>query len=173
MDGRYPCARRKQPGTSVRMAAIVISEARSEDQRARAFAIRREVFVVEQGISEALEFDGLDATACHLLAYRHGEPVGSLRLRFMEDGRVAKIERVAVRAAARRHKVGQALLQAALALARAAGASEARLHAQCTVQGFYARLGFAACGPMFVEDGILHVAMRVTLTEARAQMQGR
>jgi predicted GNAT family N-acyltransferase len=154
------------------MAAIVISEARSDDERAQAFAIRREVFVAEQGISEALEFDGLDAEARHLLAQRHGEPVGSLRLRFVEEGRVAKIERVAVRAAARRDKIGHALLQAALALARAAGAAEARLHAQCTVQGFYARLGFAACGPSFIEDGILHVAMRRALPEPWASQSG-
>ena len=154
------------------MAAIVISEARSDDERAQAFAIRREVFVAEQGISEALEFDGLDAEARHLLAQRHGEPVGSLRLRFVEEGRVAKIERVAVRAAARRDKIGHALLQAAIALARTAGAREARLHAQCTVQGFYARLGFAACGPSFIEDGILHVAMRRALPEPWASQSG-
>ena len=146
---------------------IVVREARSEAERAEAFAIRREVFVVEQGISEALEFDGRDAAACHLLARRDGRPVGSLRLRFLESGDVAKIERIAVRAAARGHKVGQALLQAALARARAAGAAEARLHAQCTVQAFYQRQGFAACGPSFVEDGILHVAMRLALTAER------
>jgi len=141
---------------------IVVREARSEAERAAAFAVRREVFVVEQGISAALEFDGRDAAACHLLARRDGLPVGSLRLRFLE-GDVAKIERIAVRAAARGHKVGQALLQAALARARAAGAAEARLHAQCTVQAFYRRQGFAAYGPSFVEDGILHVAMRLDL----------
>jgi len=147
------------------ISGTTVREARSADERAQAFAIRREVFVAEQGISEALEFDGLDACARHLLARRDGQPVGSLRLRFLEEGRVAKIERVAVRAAARRHKVGHALLQAALALARDAGANEARLHAQCTAQGFYARLGFAAGGPIFMEDGIPHVAMRRALPE--------
>ena len=145
------------------MAAILVREVRSDEQRAAAFAIRREVFVVEQGISAALEFDGRDGAARHLLARRAGQPVGSLRLRFLEQGRVAKIERVAVRAAARRHRVGQALLEAALALAGAAGAAEARLHAQCEVQGFYTKLGFAACGPTFLEDGILHVTMRRAL----------
>jgi predicted GNAT family N-acyltransferase len=149
----------------IAMRGIIVSEARSAEQRAEAFAIRREVFVVEQRISESLEFDGRDAEARHLLARRGGQPVGSLRLRFLEHGRVAKIERVAVRAAARRHKVGHALLDAALALARSAGAGEARLHAQCTVEAFYRQRGFAACGPTFIEDGILHVAMRLDLTE--------
>jgi predicted GNAT family N-acyltransferase len=152
------------------MVQTVISEAGCEAERALAFAIRREVFVVEQGISEALEFDGRDGAARHLLARRGGEPVGSLRLRLLEHGRVAKIERVAVRAAARRHGVGHALLEAALALARAAGAREARLHAQCTAQRFYGALGFVAEGPTFIEDGIAHVAMRLDLAgEERAR----
>ena len=152
------------------MVQTVISEARSAADRALAFAIRREVFVVEQRISAALEFDGRDGAARHLLARQGGAPVGSLRLRLLEHGRVAKIERVAVRAAARRHGVGQALLEAALALACAAGAKEARLHAQCTVQGFYGALGFVAEGPTFIEDGIAHVAMRLDLAgEERAR----
>lgn len=146
------------------MLQAVVSEARSDEERAAAFAIRREVFVVEQAISEALEFDGQDGGARHLLARHAGRPVGSLRLRLLERGRIAKIERVAVRAAARRHTVGQALLEAALALARTAGAQGAIVHAQCTVQGFYERQGFTAYGPTFVEDGILHVAMRRALT---------
>ena len=150
------------------MSGVVISEARSDHQLAQAYAIRREVFVAEQGISEALEFDGRDAAARHLLACRGGQPVGSLRLRLLEDGRVAKIERVAVRAAARRHKVGHTLLQEALAQARAAGAREATLHAQCTVQAFYRQLGFVAYGTNFIEDGILHVAMRLALPAAVA-----
>jgi predicted GNAT family N-acyltransferase len=37
------------------------------------------------------------------------------------------------------------------------------LHAQTIVQGFYARLGFVAFGPEFIEDGIPHVAMRLSL----------
>ena len=53
---------------------------------------------------------------------------------------------------------------AALDLARAEGAGEARLHAPITVQAFCARLGFTAFGPKFEEDGILHIAMRRALT---------
>ena len=66
-------------------------------------------------------------------------------------------------AAARGQKVGHALVAAALDLALAEGAGEARLHAQTTVQAFYARLGFTAFGPEFEEDGILHIAMRRVL----------
>ena len=140
-------------------------EAATHAQRQQAFAIRRAVFVVEQGGGEALEFDARDDEACHLLALRAGAPVGTLRLRWLEGG-VAKLERVAVMAGARGAGIGQALLRAALARAAAAGATEARLHAQTIAQGFYARLGFVAFGPTFDEDGIAHVAMRRPLTAA-------
>jgi predicted GNAT family N-acyltransferase len=146
------------------MSRIDIREARSAAELEQAQAIRCAVFVAEQGVAEALEIDGRDETARHLLALRDGDPVGTLRLRWLDGGRTVKIERVAVLAAARAQKVGQALVAAALDLARAEGTGEARLHAQTTVQAFYARLGFTAFGPEFEEDGILHIAMRRGLT---------
>ena len=111
----------------------------------------------------ALEIDGRDDAARHLLALRDGAPVGTLRLRWLDGGRVAKIERVAVLPQARGAKIGQALVEAALAAARTAGAKASLLHAQTSAQGFYARLGFVAFGPEFVEDGIRHVAMSLPL----------
>jgi predicted GNAT family N-acyltransferase len=143
------------------MPQIEIVEVRSRERLEQAVAIRRAVFVQEQGVSEALEIDGRDDEARHLLALHQGHPIGTLRLRWMEDGRVAKIERVSVLPRARGAKVGLSLVEAALAVARASGAKEARLHAQTRTQGFYAKLGFVALGPEFIEDGIPHVAMRL------------
>ena len=145
------------------MSALQIVEVESAEQLEQALAIRVVVFVEEQGVSLALEIDGRDDAARHFLALLDGEPVGTLRLRWVDDGRVAKIERVAVLPRARGAKIGHALVKAALAAARAAGAEAVRLHAQTTVQGFYARLGFVAFGPEFVEDGIMHVAMSLPL----------
>jgi predicted GNAT family N-acyltransferase len=145
------------------MPTIAISELRSTAEAARAFAIRRRVFVEEQGIGQALEFAGLDDEAHHLLASVDGEPAGTLRPRLVEGGQVAKIERVAVVAAGRRHRVGRALMLAALDLVRALDVREARVHAQTVVQTFYAGLGFVAIGDEFEEDGIAHVAMRMPL----------
>ena len=140
-----------------------IVEVESAEQLEQAVAIRVAVFVGEQGVSLALELDGRDDAARHFLAVRDGEPVGTLRLRGLDDGRVAKIERVAVLPKARGAKIGQALVETSLAAARAAGAEVALLHAQTNVQGFYGRLGFVAFGPEFVEDGIMHVAMALPL----------
>jgi predicted GNAT family N-acyltransferase len=152
------------------MAAIVISEPVSPAEIGRAFAVRRRVFVDEQGIGEALEFDARDDEARHLLASVDGEPAGTLRIRLLEGGRVAKIERVAVLAAQRRHRIGRALMTAALDLARAQGAGEAMVHAQTAVEAFYAGLGFVATGAAFEEDGIPHVAMRLPLAPASGEV---
>ena len=145
------------------MSTTQIVEAQSAEQLEQALAIRLAVFVEEQGVSRALEIDGRDDAARHFLALHDGKPVGTLRLRWVDDGRAAKIERVAVLPRARGAKIGQTLVKAALAAARAAGAEAALLHAQTTVRDFYARLGFVAFGPDFVEDGILHVAMWLPL----------
>jgi predicted GNAT family N-acyltransferase len=145
------------------MREIAIVEVGSAEQLEQALAIRLAVFVEEQGVSRAQEIDGLDDAARHLLALRDEEPVGTLRLRWLEHGRIAKIERVAVLPLARGAKIGQALVEAALAVARASGAEAAKLHAQTAVRGFYARLGFVASGPEFIEDGIRHVAMGLPL----------
>jgi predicted GNAT family N-acyltransferase len=155
------------------MPVIDVTEPRSPAGIERAFAIRRRVFVEEQGVGGALEFDARDAEARHLLATVDGEPAGTLRIRLLEGGRVAKIERVAVLAAQRRHRVGRALMVAALDLARAQGALEARVHAQTVVQGFYAGLGFVAIGGVFEEDGIAHIEMRMPLAAGVPGRSGR
>lgn len=141
------------------MPVIAIRELHTAAEIEHAIAIRLAVFVAEQGVSMAQEIDGLDDQARHLLATVDGEPAGTLRIRLLEDGRVAKIERVAVVARLRQHRIGQGLMAAALNLVRAEGVCEVRLHAQTVVEGFYARLGFVTEGDVFVEDGIDHVAM--------------
>ncbi|MGH6887105.1 MAG: GNAT family N-acetyltransferase [Geminicoccales bacterium] len=142
---------------------------RFPEQLGHALAIRRAVFVAEQGVSEALEFDGRDSEAEHLLALLDGEPVGTLRLRLLDNGRIARIERVAVLAQARGRRTGQALMRSALERAIALDAREARLHAQTYVTAFYQALGFVPFGEEFEEDGIPHVAMRLDLARTDPQ----
>lgn len=156
----YPCLKLDDVTLAEMEPRVEIIEVRSGGRLAEAFAIRRAVFVAEQGVSEALEIDGREGEARHLLALLDGRPVGTLRVRLLDQGRLAKIERVAVLATARGRKVGQALMAAALDLARLLDARAAELHAQTYATGFYQRLGFEAFGAEFEEDGLPHVAMR-------------
>ena len=144
------------------MGTTDVIPATSDDERQAAFAIREAVFIDEQGVDRLLEFDGLDDEAEHLLARIDGRPVGTLRLRWIDDA-VAKIERVAVLKQMRGRAVGAALMETALERLRGRGVRSARLHAQTYALDFYAKLGFEAYGDVFDEDGLPHRAMRLDL----------
>lgn len=116
--------------------------------------LRRQVFIEEQGVSEADEIDDLDGVATHFLATLDGVPVGTARL--VPLGDTAKIGRVCVLAAARGHGIGAALIRAAVDHARGAGFAQAKLGAQVHALGFYERLGFTATGPVYDDAGIPH-----------------
>jgi predicted GNAT family N-acyltransferase len=75
--------------------------------------IRVKVFQEEQGVSEELEFDDLDATAIHLLADLENKAVGTTRVREI-DRRTVKIERLAVLPEARNQKIGTKLMEVAI-----------------------------------------------------------
>jgi predicted GNAT family N-acyltransferase len=150
------------------MSKIEIIHADTDARIEQAFTIRRDVFVAEQGVSEAVEIDGLDGAAGHLLALADGVAVGTLRFRLLDDGWTGRIERVAVLKAVRDRRVGRALMAAVLNHLCMIGVGEARLHAQIQVRGFYDRLGFVAYGQPFDEDGIPHIAMRLDLAHAAA-----
>jgi predicted GNAT family N-acyltransferase len=130
---------------------------------AAARAIRREVFIAEQGVSEAEEMDALDGQCRHYVARIAGQPAGTARLRPYTPG-AAKLERMAVRAADRKSGVGRALLTRIEADAIADGVREIVLHAQDHALGFYIRCGYAAEGDGFEEAGIPHHRMRKILT---------
>lgn len=141
------------------------------DQEA-CFAVRKEVFVGEQGVPEDIEYDAYDAVALHVLAVRDdGVPLGTGRLLFGAaaagktggDESVGSLGRLAVTQAARGLGVGAALVRAIEDAARGRGLAAVDLHAQTHALGFYERLGYVAYGPEFPDAGIAHRAMRRVL----------
>jgi predicted GNAT family N-acyltransferase len=125
------------------------------------FALRHEIFVVEQAVPPELERDEFDAEAIHLVALRDDEVIGMLRI--VRSGQHAKIGRMAVRAAVRKSGVGSRLIQHAEVVASQMGLKEIVLHAQLAAKGFYRRLGYSEVGDIFEEAGIPHVEMRKAL----------
>lgn len=118
-------------------------------------ALRRVVFIEEQGVSPQDEMDGRDGAARHLLARLDGAPIGTARL--LTEGPVGKIGRVCVRAEARGKGVGVALIRAAVELFRGVpGVQKVKLGAQTHAMGFYAALGFEAVGEVYQDAGIPH-----------------
>jgi predicted GNAT family N-acyltransferase len=125
--------------------------------------LRRAVFVTEQGVPEALEWDAHDATALHVIASNGlGRAIATARLVAQAPG-VGRVGRMAVDRTLRGGGHGTAMLRALEDAARARGDHEIVLHAQRSAQSFYARLGYEPHGEPFEEAGIAHVEMRRSL----------
>ncbi|WP_328496885.1 GNAT family N-acetyltransferase [Streptomyces sp. NBC_00414] len=150
----------------------VVRVAEDPADREACFAVRREVFVVEQRVPEDLEYDAYDDEAVHVLAVREdGLPLGAGRLlhggaaagRTGGESGVGSLGRLAVVKAARGLGIGVALVRGIEDVARARGLAAVDLHAQTHALRFYERLGYVAYGPEFPDAGIPHRAMRRSL----------
>jgi len=122
--------------------------------------VRRAVFIEEQRIAEADEWDALDPVVTHVLAFAHGD---SAKRDAVGTGRLeptGKIGRVAVLPQYRGTGTGVAMMQRLMDLAAERGFTDVYLNAQVTAAGFYERLGFRADGPEFDEVGMPHQRMR-------------
>ena len=137
---------------------LEIAEITSPEDTKAAFAIRHEVFCVEQEVDVEEEFDGLDDTCRHYLAHLDGTPVGAARIRILNADET-KIERVAVLKDKRGYGVGQALMTRTIDDVERSGVKRIIVNAQTHAETFYAALGFVAEGGVFDEAGIPHVRM--------------
>ncbi|BAU64661.1 GCN5-related N-acetyltransferase [Stanieria sp. NIES-3757] len=120
--------------------------------------IRTKVFQQEQGVKEELEFDGLDEKAQHLLAYLNQQPVGTTRIRNIDEQTV-KIERLAVLPEARGQGIGKKLMEKALKIISNDHYQAVIIHAQEYIKDLYLQLGFEQVSKTFQEAGIAHIKM--------------
>ena len=123
----------------------------------RTLNIRRKVFVEEQCVPEAEEFDGNEEEAYHFIAFYGKKPAGCARIRF--NGEQAKIERLAVRDEYRNRGVGSSLMRFMLDHLKSRSVGSVHLHSQVKATGFYSRFGFVQRGSKFMDAGIEHVDM--------------
>jgi predicted GNAT family N-acyltransferase len=125
-------------------------------------AIRTEVFMQEQAVSSADEWDGLDESAIHFLLENDQQAIGCARLIKEAQGEQLQfhIGRVALRKMYRAQGLGHFLMQEIIAYCRALDRNaNIYLHAQSSCQGFYTPLGFSAQGEEFIDAGIAHISM--------------
>ena len=122
-------------------------------------AVRVKVFVEEQQVPEALEWDVHDEQCLHVLAETAaGEAVGTGRL--LPDGHIG---RMAVLAPWRGRGVGAAILSELIGAATGQGHTAVELSAQTHALGFYARFGFTVISAEYLDAGIAHRTMRLPL----------
>lgn len=134
---------------------IEVHEISTREELQVAFDIRRVVFVEEQEVDPAEEYDEFEDSCIHFLASWEGVPCGTARIRTTENGK--KLERFAVLKEYRGKKVGAALVNACLE--KLTPGTYAYMHAQEHALDFYARHGFEATGDRFWECDIPHFKM--------------
>jgi YbgC/YbaW family acyl-CoA thioester hydrolase len=131
--------------------------------QALASPLRTEVFVHEQKVPAEMEWDNEDAMALHAVVLnRMGMVLATGRL-LQAAGGVARIGRMAVKKQMRGSDLGRRVLEGLIEAAKDRGDHEVILHAQCSAQGFYQRLGFMPHGAVFEEAGMAHIEMQLSL----------
>lgn len=140
--------------------AVTVLQLGSWDElKTLAAPLRTEVFVDEQGVDQALEWDDQDALCVHaVLCNRLGAPVATGRL-LPAVGGVAKIGRMAVKRVLRGQRLGDQVLTVLMDAARQRGDKQILLHAQCSAEKFYLRQGFRRQGDVFMEADMPHIEM--------------
>ncbi|MBM4207473.1 MAG: GNAT family N-acetyltransferase [Gammaproteobacteria bacterium] len=122
-------------------------------------AVREAVFINEQNIPEAIEFDAADPNCHHVVARdNQHRAIGTARL--SPEGNIG---RMAVLPYWRGKGVGKALILAVLDKAQKLGFTEVSLNAQAYLVDFYRKFGFHSEGDAFTVANIPHQLMRSTL----------
>lgn len=136
---------------------------RFADAKDDAFAIRRTVFIDEQGFKD--EFDEIDddPRMIHIAVYCDGQLAGCARVfpgalepKIVCDEGTWVLGRLAVLPEYRKYGLGSKIMEAAEAEAERQRAQKIILHAQCRVQPFYQKLGYTAFGPIEFEEHVEH-----------------
>ena len=144
------------------MSNLIIKTALLPQELQAIQKIRRLVFQTEQGDEPELDFDGQDETSEQIIAYFDSQPVGTARIRYLNN-QTAKIERLAVLSTARGQGIGKKIMEKAIEVVAQKNIQEVLIHAQEYIKGLHQQLGFEQEGEEFEEAGITHVKMRKKL----------
>jgi predicted GNAT family N-acyltransferase len=123
-----------------------------------AFDVRRQVFTLEQGISEDLVFDNNDRDALHVVVKDGEQIIGTARIRFLGNNE-AKLERMAVAKAFRRKGIGKGMIAFLDEELRKKRVRQLVIHAQEEAIEFYKACGFLESGSPFWKANIRHIKM--------------
>jgi predicted GNAT family N-acyltransferase len=118
--------------------------------------IRQQVFVEEQNVDPALEYDEYESTAVHYLLSVEGIPAATARWRETDKG--IKLERFATLSSHRNKGLGAILLQDIMEDIMPLG-KKIYLNSQIKAIPFYERHGFVKIGEQFSEADIEHFEM--------------
>lgn len=149
--------------------SVDVRVARTTQDIAAHHAVRRAVFVEEQGIFADDDRDAWDADAVKVVADLGGRVVGAVRLYPLDEAGLWKGDRLAVLPDARRLRVGAPLVRFAVATAGERGGSRMIALIQLRNVPFFRSLGWSALGAESDYRGTTHQEMTIALSGARPE----
>lgn len=120
--------------------------------------IREQVFIQEQQIAAADEWDTQDEISQHFVVCDGEQVIATARLLPNHS-----IGRVAVLASHRGQGIGKLLMQEIIQQARIQQRPLLQLSSQVHAMSFYQALGFQVCGEAYMDCGIPHIDMQMFL----------
>lgn len=143
------------------MAEIIYKLLETEDELLGANEVKRQVFVIEQGIDEALVFENVEENdEINIIVKKDSMVIGTARVVFPAD-ETAKVERMAVLVSYRGRGIGNGIISFLLGELKRMKIKNIILHAQYQVADFYKACGFIETGLPFIEAGIKHIKMEM------------
>jgi len=143
------------------MIKVIRFTLKDKEYAEQAFAIRKKVFVSEQGVDPALEYDN-EEQSHHYLLMINDKPIATARWRETEKG--IKLERFAVLAEFRNRGIGELILKEVMVDVVPLGKT-IYLHSQARAVPFYERNRFVKEGEIFIEAGIEHYYMKYSYSD--------
>jgi ElaA protein len=129
-------------------------------------ALRQEVFVVEQ-YCPYQDADNIDLECFHQMGFdKNNKLIAYARLipKGISYPNATSIGRILSAPKNRTNGMGRKLLEATLfQMKRLFGDQTVRIGAQCYLLGFYQKFGFEKTGGLYLEDGIPHIEMILTI----------
>lgn len=120
--------------------------------------IREQVFIQEQGIAEADEWDAQDQVSQHFVVFDGEHAIATARLLPNHS-----IGRVAVLASYRGQGIGKLLMLQIIQQAQQQQRPLLQLSSQVHAMSFYQNLGFHVHGDVYMDCGIPHIDMQMSL----------
>ncbi len=135
-------------------------KATSNELKQKTFAIRKEVFIKEQRVDIAEEFDKFEDESHHFVVLDEKDiPIGAARWRYTDKG--IKLERFAVKKSMRGKGIGSLLIKNVLddIATKTKKGIYLYMHAQLPAIPLYLKFGFQIEGNPFEECEITHYLM--------------
>lgn len=128
--------------------------------KAAAFYVRMNVFVLERSIALEDEFDTTDEDeTLYVVIYEGKQPVATGRVTYMDEQTV-RPGRIAVLDVYQGKGLGARVLQEIEKIAQERGRTVSCIHSEEVSVGFYLKQGYKIVSDVFEEDGVPCVEMR-------------